>query len=396
VASLPPASIVTSPSPGAAPDSVPAPDHDPSGPRILLIRLRLIGDVVFTTPAIRAIRRALPGSRLCYLVEGPAVPVLAHNPHLDELIVAHRSRGLRRLADDVALALRLRRRRFDVVIDFHGGPRAAALALATGAPICIGYRVAGRSWVYTHVVDRPRALRPRHSVENQWDLLRAWLSGLGAPEPALDRTEMPEDPAAADAVSRRLRAAGVGPAHKIIVIHVSAGNPFRRWPLSSFAELVRALGEADPSRRIILTSGPSEAGAANSVAAAAAAPPGPGGNVVVRLGETSLAELRALVGRAALFVGGDSGPLHVASTTDTPIVAILGPTLAERSAPWRPRTVATELVESGPLPCRPCDQRHCAPGDFRCLTAIPPDVVVAAAERALARERSGRSMETSA
>jgi ADP-heptose:LPS heptosyltransferase len=94
-----------------------------------------------------------------------------------------------------------------------------------------------------------------------------------------------------------------------------------------------------------------------------------------------LGELRALIARAAVYIGGDSGPLHVASTTGTPIVALLGPTLPERSRPWRDSRLRAEMVDAGPLPCRPCDQRRCIPGDFRCLTRITPEQVLAAVER---------------
>jgi ADP-heptose:LPS heptosyltransferase len=101
------------------------------------------------------------------------------------------------------------------------------------------------------------------------------------------------------------------------------------------------------------------------------------------IGEFGLAELRALAGRAAVYIGGDSGPLHIAATTTTPIVALFGPTLAERSMPWRHPRWFAEAVDAGPLECRPCRQRVCAPGDFRCLTRIPAEQVAAAAERAL-------------
>ncbi|NOT24798.1 MAG: hypothetical protein HOP16_01735 [Acidobacteria bacterium] len=94
-------------------------------------------------------------------------------------------------------------------------------------------------------------------------------------------------------------------------------------------------------------------------------------------------ELRSLAARAAVYIGGDSGPLHVAATTSVPIVALFGPTLAERSMPWRDSRLFAEAVDGGPLPCRPCHQRTCVPGDFRCLTRIDPGRVVAAAERAL-------------
>jgi ADP-heptose:LPS heptosyltransferase len=111
---------------------------------------------------------------------------------------------------------------------------------------------------------------------------------------------------------------------------------------------------------------------------------------VLRCGEFDLPELRALVGRASLYVGGDSGPLHVAAATETPIVALFGPTLAARSAPWRDPRLVAELVEPGPLACRPCDQRACVTGDYRCLTSLTSERVAEAAERALAREAARR------
>ena len=96
-----------------------------------------------------------------------------------------------------------------------------------------------------------------------------------------------------------------------------------------------------------------------------------------------LAHVRALMERAVLFVGGDSGPMHIAATTRTPVVALFGPTLAERSLPWRDPAIGAIAVEPGPLPCRPCHQRRCVPGDFRCLTMISPNMVVEAAEKLL-------------
>ena len=112
-----------------------------TGMKILLIRLRLIGDVVFTTPAIAALRGRFPAAHISYLVEATAEPVVRDNPHLTEVIVAERPKGLRRITYDLRLARRLRRARFDVVVDFHGGPRSAWLTRATGAGRRIGYRV---------------------------------------------------------------------------------------------------------------------------------------------------------------------------------------------------------------------------------------------------------------
>ena len=303
------------------------------------------------------------------------------NPHLDEVIVAPRRRGPAAVMADARLIGRLRRRGFDLAIDFHGGPRASLLTWLSGARVRIGYDVVGRGWMYTRRVTRPRALRPRHSVENQWDLLEPLE--IGPPDPTAFPVEMTVDPAAVDAVRSRLDRAGVDPAAQLIVVHVSAGSPFRRWPAEAFAEMVASLAAGGPERRVIVTSGPSDAEAADRVIADARRRLGATGGRVVQCGELTLPELRALLERAALYIGGDSGPLHIAATTRSPIVGLYGPTLPSRSAPWRPSSRPAAAVDVGPLPCRPCDQRVCAPGDFRCLTGLDPAQVIAAAERLL-------------
>jgi heptosyltransferase I len=357
--------------------------------KILLIRLRLIGDVVFTTPLIPALKRTFPGSRISYLVERESVAVVRGNPHLDDVIVVERTRGVRRVLDDLRLARRLRACRFDLVIDLHGGPRSAWLALATGARQRIGYDIQGRTWMYTRTVHRPRELRPRHSVINQWDLMQAvegWPGG--AADPDANPVEMPLDATVDARIGEALHVAGVEPSDELIVIHVSAGNPFRRWPEPAFTRLVASLAANGNRRRLILSSGPSDRGAVDRIAAAARAELGPDrASRVVDFGNFGLAELRSLVERSRLFIGGDTGPMHIAATTRTPIVGIYGPTLPARSAPWRPRSLATEAVEIEGLPCRPCDQRVCEPGDFRCLTLIRPEDVVSAAERVLRRSQ---------
>jgi lipopolysaccharide heptosyltransferase II len=349
---------------------------------ILLIRLRLIGDVVLTTPAVRALRERFPQARISYLVEPLSAAVVERNPHLDHVIVAPRRRGWRRMLDDVRLAARLRRERFDVVVDLHGGPRSSWLSLATGAPRRIGYTVAGRTWMYTHVAPRPREHRRRHSVENQWDLLPLVDPALDRPRsPETDPVQMPESPEAAARVTARLEAAGITGSDRLIVLHVGAGNEFRKWPEDAFGRVGASLSFRDRSRRIILTAGAAEQQRAARVAAvmveAGARPP-------IVWSDLDWLELHSLLARAALFVGNDSGPMHLAATTGTPIVAIFGPTLEDVWAPWRSPAVPTAMVSVGALPCRPCDQRVCAPGDFRCLRRLDAATVVQAAERLLA------------
>ena len=361
--------------------------------KILLVRLRLIGDVVFTTPLVRALRRTYPDAHLTYVVEPMAAPVVRDNPHLDAVVVVPKRSGLARWRDDLSCARRLRADRFDIAIDLHGGPRGAWLTWASGAAVRIGYRMAGHSWMYTHVIERADDLLPRHSVVKQWDLLAPL--GIGACEPARDAVEMPADAEADARIARVLRDAGVGPLHPLIVLHVSAGNPFRRWPPDAFTAVVVELARRDPARRFMVTSGPSDAGAAHATVEGARGRLGAAATTVSH-GQFGVGELRALAARAAVYIGGDSGPLHIAATTQTPIVALFGPTLAERSMPWRDPRWFAEAIDVGSLPCRPCHQRTCQPGDFRCLTRIAPDRVVAAAERALATHERRQSTDVGA
>jgi lipopolysaccharide heptosyltransferase II len=352
--------------------------------KILLVRLRMIGDVVFTTPAIAALHDRFPTAQLTYIVEPAAEPVVHGNPHLAEVVVAPRVPGVRGLLSDLALGRRLARERFDLAFDFHGGPRASLLTWLSRAPRRIGYDIAGRGWMYTQRVGRPRALRARHSVENQWDLLAA--VGIDPPTRTRFPVEMPCDAAAQDAVRARLAAHGVPEDGRLVVMHVSASNPFRRWPVASFSQVAATIAARHADAYVLVTSGPSEAGAASRVIGEARQQlPEPVRPRIVACGEFSLAELRAVVEHAALYIGGDSGPMHIAATSRVPMVSLYGPTLPARSDPWRDPAIPHASIETTGLPCRPCDQRVCAPGDFRCLARITPERVVEAAERLLPR-----------
>jgi ADP-heptose:LPS heptosyltransferase len=345
------------------------------------VRLRLIGDVVLTTPAIRALRDTFPGAHLSYLVEPLSAPIVERNPHLDEVIVAAAPDAPGRLRDDLALGVDLWRRRFDLAIDFHGGPRSSWFTWASRAPQRIGYEVAARAWMYTTRVARTRELRPRHSVQNQWDLLEP----LGIPRPTAEThpTELAADPAAERRVDAWSRQAGIGDNDRLVIVHVGARIAFRRWPPERFAETIDAIARADSRTRVVVVAGPGEDTAERVVADARNRLPEPLRANVLDPRSWTLDEVRALAARAALYIGCDTGPAHIAGTTSVPIVALYGPTLPETWAPWRPSGPVTIPLAIQGLPCRPCDQRVCEPGDFRCLNWIGADQVVEAAIKCL-------------
>ena len=301
------------------------------------------------------------------------------------MIVAPRRRASAACSPTSRSAGGCARRRFDLAIDFHGGPRASLLTWLSGAPVRIGYEVAGRSWMYTARVARPRELRPRHSVENQWDLLaRARHRARRTRPPTRSRWRL--DRAAAAAVAERLARAGVSTGERL-----DRHPRQRRQPVPALAGRRISSSWSPRSRPTIRAPhhrhvGPVGSDAAARVIAARARRLGAeAATRVLSCGEFSLAELRALLDRAALYIGGDSGPLHIAATTRCRSSACTGRRCRRARRRGARRPIATESVDAGGLPCRPCDQRVCVPGDFRCLTSIPPTQVVDAARRAVTR-----------
>ena len=257
------------------------------------------------------------------------------------------------------------------------GPRSGWLTWATRAPMRVGYDVSGRRWMYTHRIARPRGYQPRHSVLNQWDLVAPVVGTPGElPSPERDRVEMPVPDASRAAMrgatgidgrGARRRSRSCCTRARESVPPVAGGVVSLKWP--------RTLAGDRRDRRVIVLGDRAD----ESLAAEIAGEPARrirrrGGRILPALG-WPLDHVRALMERAALFVGGDSGPMHIAATTDVPIVAIFGPTLPALWTPWRPARLPLAIVEAGPLPCRPCDQRVCQPGDFRCLRNIGPDRV---------------------
>ena len=288
--------------------------------KILLVRLRLIGDVVFTTPLVR---RAAAG------VSGRADRVSrraarrrrwsSNNPHLDEVIVAPRTRGARRIADDLALARRLRRERFDLALDLHGGPRSAWLTWASGASERIGYDIQGRALD----VHADRATARASCGRGTRSSTSGICSRRSRDGPAARRIATRD--ARRDGARRGRRradggAAGGGRAWRaddeLVVLHVSAGNPFRRWPEAFFAETAAALAAGNAAAAAGLQLGAvGPRGGVTNRGGRAGAGSGPRAGRIIDLGEFDLQELRALIGRSRLFVGGDTGPLHIAAST---------------------------------------------------------------------------------
>lgn len=320
--------------------------------RILLIRLRRIGDIVMTTPAVEALKAALPAASLTYMVEEPYRRLVEGHSCLDEVIVVGKDQTFR---DVRRVVRRVRKKRFDAVLDFHGGPRASLLALLSGARLKIGYKVRYKSFIYHIKV--PRAVKNGyvHSVENHVNLVK----GLGVGVAEIPRLSLPRpQPADVRAVDDFFVKHGLR-SRNVVALHIGAGNRFRDWGTANTARLASRLARL-PETSVVLIGGDEDRDAEKNILASSPDP------LLSLTGRIDLIGLKELISRAALFVGPDSGPMHIAAATETPIVAYFGPTLPANFSPWKSRA---RIVEKE-LGCRPCRQRECITGDFRCLQAI--------------------------
>ncbi len=320
-----------------------------SGERFLLIQLRQIGDVVLTTPIARILKEARPGCRVAFLTERPSDQLLRGSPHIDEILINDR-RGS--WADTLRLARDLRRRRFDVVLDFMGNPRSAILAFLSWAPVRVSYPARGRGVLYTHRVPHTRA----YAVEIKKRLLSPLgiASDLDRPEVHLTREERDR--------ARRLREELLGGTPgRLVTVDPTHRRATRRWPAGHYGRLCRLAAEHLGAVPVVLW-GPGERPVAEEVAAASAG--------AARVAPaTGLREMAALIGAADLHLGNCSAPRHIAVAVGTPTFTVLGST----SPGWTHPGPEHTHVALG-LECQPCNRNRCDRG-LACLEELAPEGV---------------------
>lgn len=353
----------------------------PRAERILVIRLGAMGDVVRTLPAFAELRARYPTAEITWLVERRAAGVLNGQPGIDEVLLFPREElealwADRRAGRFVAAALRfargLRRRRFDLVIDFHALLKTGLLARASGAPVRVGYAPPFGRELSSWFSNRRARVEPSHISRFERNAALVDFLGIGLPTvPSARRGEgagWPVDPELRECMRTRVGADG-----PVAVIHpgTSAGTPYKRYPVGHWAKVVRSLRD-DGIRCVVAAGGGEEAALAKSLVDAS------GGAATLAPPTSDLRDLAALLAACDLFLGADSGPLHVASLVGTPVVQLLGPTDPVENRPW-PGTPSRSLRV--PVGCSPC-RRGCAAAP--CMTLLPPDAVVEAARELLA------------
>jgi predicted lipopolysaccharide heptosyltransferase III len=328
---------------------------------IFVIKLRYIGDVLLATPVLQSLRAAWPQARLTVAVNPGTQDILAHNPHVDQVLVVERTgwrQGLKLCSD-------IRRRRFDCVIDLSDSDRSAIMALATGASTRVGFNWEHRwrGMAFTTIVDAVYGSMPM--VE--YDLCA--LAPLGVP-PATTRPVMwtgPQDEAEAGQLLQTTGLAG----RPWVMVHPGARYWFKSWAAERFASLIDHCMMRGLS--VAVVGGPGDQEQAGRIAGLCARPP------VNLAGRTSLLGLAALMKHCALFIGNDAGPMHMAAAMGAPVVGLFGPS---DPSVWGPRGAQIEVIFKG-LDCRRCFHPTCTRGAESCMNLISVDEVFDATERFL-------------
>lgn len=341
--------------------------------RVLVIRLSALGDVIHSLPALSALRSLYPNAEIDWLVEPLSAPVLQGHPDITRLHQIPRKEWKRRLrrptqwwclfSEIAKHVAKLRRRRYNVVIDFQGNMRSAiALFLAGGRYRVSCHRRDAREFLATLVPCRRVAKTPHRVNKVEKNLLVARQLGFEGDRPPGVMTLRPADSKWAERYLKSLPERG-----PVVVIHpvVSRFGAIKQWPVAHFRSLIERLRELHA--RVVITWGPGEKEIADSIHPAHV------------LDEAiDLKRLGALIREADLVVVADTGALPMAALLGTPTVGLFGPKDAKIYAPPGPLEVITS-----PAPCSPCQLRRCE--HSICMALITPSRVYDAAVRMLQR-----------
>jgi ADP-heptose:LPS heptosyltransferase len=335
--------------------------------KVLLVRLRSIGDTVLSTPSLFALKRFLPHAQIDILLEDWVAPVLAGFEYVDNVITLDRGS----VASRARVARDIRSLRYDVVYNLHGGTTATFLTRASGAKHRVGYASYQYGRLHNHLAPSPLALWSRdktHSVEQQLALL-GWT---GVPVSDRPPTRLGITAPAAANVQGRLSAAGIHEGQPFALVHPAAAFATKQWAIDKFARIVEALATRGIPSIALVTTAEAETGA--ELQKQSAAP-------VNVFDDLSLPEVTALAHRARIFIGNDSGIAHIAAAVGAPSVVIFG---SSNRVHWQPWATAPAEIVYEELPCQPCHGYFCEKFEQpECIIRVPVEKVAAAIDRIL-------------
>jgi heptosyltransferase-2 len=344
--------------------------------KILVRATNWVGDAILALPALRAIRKKFPEAKIA-VVARPYVADIYREQNICDELIAYDPKGEHRgWSGREKLARELRAKKFDVALLLQNAFDAAWLAWRAGVPERIGYARDARSVLLTKAIKVPGPGEiPPHEKFYYLELLRraGWIDCL--PDDAHIALRVPDS--ARHRALQTLLEAGARP--NALRVAVGAGASYgsaKCWPPDRFAKAINDfLSQRDAD--VVLFGTAAETAVSSVIASGLRNAP------IDLTGKTSIAELPALLSQCQLFLGNDSGAMHVAAAVGLPIVAVFGPTDPEGTAPVTPHA---SIVQQKPY-CSPCFLRRC-PTDHRCMKAVTPAMVEQAISAQLSEVRS--------
>ncbi|HXW68844.1 MAG TPA: putative lipopolysaccharide heptosyltransferase III [Dissulfurispiraceae bacterium] len=297
--------------------------------RILVIKLRHIGDVLLTVPLFRALKQTFPLASTTALVNAGTEEVLKGSAYIDEILVYDRAikmlPALRRYKREADFLVQVRKKAFDMTVDLTGGDRAALLSFLSGARYRTGWEsekgFPGKKYLYTHL-SKPDV--GKHIVLQNMDAVRPF--GIDAKDLSIDFYIPDED----RIYIRKLLGMQEQKSGTVVQVHPTSRWLFKCWNNRSMAEIIRWL--LDRGMRVAVTSSPMQQEIEKTRGLLSLV--GPHQGLVDLCGATTIKQLAALSEIADLFFGVDSAPMHIAASVGTPVVALFGPSGAFNWGPW--------------------------------------------------------------
>jgi len=326
--------------------------------RILIVNVNWIGDTLFSTPFIRAVREAYPDSYIACLIHPRCKEMLEANPRLDELIVYDEEGAHKSLSGKLRLILSLRNRRFDTAFLLHRSFTKALIVFLAGIKDRIGYPTKKRGMLLTKTIDSPA--EELHKVE--YFLNIAVSAGL---KPSNRSYEFFVSDANKDFINDLLRSQGISDSDTVAVLCPGGNWDPKRWPKENFAKLADALAERCGAK-IVISGAKKDMTLAEDIKTMMKTKP------VITAGKTTLKQLGALFARADLVVANDTGPMHLAVAMKAKTIALFGPTSPRLTGPYGEGRY--KVISKNETCDVPCYDFTCT--DNRCMSAIKVEDVL--------------------
>jgi len=339
--------------------------------KVLVVRLRSIGDTVLTTPSLIALRKFLPDAQIDILLEDWVAPILDGFDSVDNVLTVKKDSKSR-----LSLARKIRKEKYDIAFNLHGGTTATFFVRASGAKHRVGYASYQYSFLYNHLLSSSSEFwgkEKNHSAEQQLAL----LGYVGVPVGDRPKTKLAVTKQSLESLNEKLSAEArkrgennLGLGEDFALIHPVAAFETKQWATENFAKVAEFLDEKRIKPLAVATE--KERDVLKQLEELSTVP-------ILTLDNLTLPEITALASKVKIFVGNDSGIAHIAAAVGAPSVVIFGSSNRDH---WRPWTDAPNEIVYHKLPCQPCAGYVCEEFDEpKCILSVTSEDVIAAIEK---------------